>query len=178
MVGRPRKKGKREPNGRIARTYVNPRKQVASQPHRMSVPKNFREREEAESEFGRLMLNRRITPAQYEAGRRYRALVSRFRAIYGLPSPDPRALDLMHTMGGYGGETPQAVVDVVRKEYDAAFCASGTAGNAAQRAVNTHAVFDKPVPDTYALNLLISGLRKLVGHFGIDPNLRISACRK
>src|SRR5687768_5485993 len=52
MVGRPRKIGKRERNGRIARTYENPKAQVANQPHRRGVVVQLRECEEAGTEFG------------------------------------------------------------------------------------------------------------------------------
>jgi hypothetical protein len=95
-VGRKRKQGKREPNGRAQRVYENPKAQVAQQPHRVLVMAEYREWPEAESRFGRLMLNKHITPAQYEAGVCYRLDVTAYRnVILGAPSPDPAACDLL-----------------------------------------------------------------------------------
>src|SRR5690242_9592721 len=102
-MGRPRKKGKREPNGRPQRAYLNPKAQVANQPHRMAAPEKYREWPEAATEFGRLMLSGKITPAQYEAGSRYSMLAGLYRLYYGIPSPNPRALDLLRSLGGYDG---------------------------------------------------------------------------
>jgi hypothetical protein len=177
MVGRTRKKGRREPNGRIARTYVNPKAQVAEQPHRMTVHSQYREWPEAETHFGRLMLNRKITPAQYEAGSRYSILAGLYRLYYGIPSPNPRAIDLLRSMGGYEGMAPD-MPKALKRDYDDAFCACGNAGNRAQRAVNAHAVFDRVVPDMETLTLLICGLDKLVVHFGLDAKMQITASRK
>ena len=52
MVGRPRKSGRRQPNGQLARGYVNPKAQVCAQPHRVVVMAKYRDRPEAESNFG------------------------------------------------------------------------------------------------------------------------------
>lgn len=172
-MGRPRKVGKREKNGRLKRAYVNPLKQVASQPHRREAPGRFREFPEAESEFGRLMLNGMITPAQYEAGRSYALLVGLYRAVYGIPSPDPRAIDLLSSMGHGAGDTPPEVAVNVRRRYDDAFIACGEAGEAARKAVNAHAVFERKLHCRHSLTLLRRGLDFLVCHFRINPKLRL-----
>lgn len=176
MVGRPRKIGKREKNGRVQRVHINPKDQVAAQPHRMGVILKFRDRPEAESEFGRLMLNGKITVSQYEAGKRYADLASRYRVVLDIPPLHPTAMDFERT-GGRGGELPAHVARSIRREYDDAFCACGDAGNKAQRAVRDFAVFERVCPDRYSLTLLISGLDRLVKHFGLDPRLQISVSK-
>jgi len=177
MVGRPRKIGKRERNGRIARVYENPKAQVAAQPHRLDVLSKYREWPEAESEFGRLMLNDKITPAQYEAGLLYARLAARYRAILGLPPIHPVGMDLLRS-GGMSGEAPDGLARLVRRQYDKAFEACMEAGHRAQRAVKDHAIFERKISDFGTLDLLKAGLDRLVVHFGIDPKLQISSSRQ
>jgi hypothetical protein len=135
MVGRPRKIGKRQPNGQLARTYINPKAQVASQPHRLEVPKRYRERVEAESAFGRLMLRETITPAQYEAGMLFAGLSAAFCAVYDIPSPHPHALDLTRVGVSQGREMPSHVAESIKLRYRRAFEVCVEAG-------------DKPFEDT------------------------------
>lgn len=178
MVGRPRKIGRREPNGRLARTYVNPKRQVAEQPHRLAVASEYREWPEAESEFGRLMLKRQITPAQYEAGKAYAELAAQYRAALQAPPIHPIGLDLSRVGKGSSGGMPDDTARTIKRRYDGAFEACGKAGNKAQRAVKDHAVFEKRVPDDDMLKLLIRGLNELVAFFHIDERLQISHRQK
>lgn len=176
-MGRPRKKGRREPNGQLQRTYANPKVQVARQPHRMMVSAHFREWPEASTEFGRLMLNGKITAAQHEAGSRYAMLAGLYRLYYGIPSPNPRALDLLQASGGYEGMAPD-MPQRLKRDYDDAFEACGAAGQRAQKAVREYAVLDRQLIHSDELKLLILGLDKLVMHFGLDPKMQISLREK
>lgn len=178
MVGRPRKTGKRERNGRVARTYVNPKAQVAAQPHRRGVAREYREYPEAESNFGRMMLRGNITPAQYEAGMRYAGLVAAFCAVYDAPSPYPHSIDLMRVGVSRGDEIPPHIAQAIKDRYNAAFEACESAGRKAQRAVKEYAVRDQLVDGFDVLDLLKMGLDALVNHFGIDPALQISQRQK
>lgn len=176
-AGRKRKIGiNRENNGQVQRVYVNPRQQAAEQPHRVVVPVQFREFPEAESEFGRLMLMKLITPAQHEAGKQYAGLVSQYRRVYDIPAPDPQAMDISRVRGSQGLEMPIHVARAVRERYDRAYSAIGDArgGQKAQKAVAHYAVHDRRVDGRDILQLLISGLDQLVSHFGIDRNLQIT----
>lgn len=176
-AGRKRKIGvQREKNGQVQRVYVNPRQQAAEQPHRVVVPVQFREFPEAESEFGRLMLMKKITPAQHEAGKIYSGLVSQYRHVYDIPAPSPQAMDLTRVRGSQGREMPIHVARAVRERYDRAYSAIGNAkgGQKAQKAVAHHAVHDRVVADDVSLDLLIGGLNQLVSHFGIDSRLQIT----
>lgn len=175
MVGRRRKSGRRQPNGQPARVYVNPKAQVAAQPHRMGVVTKFRDRQEAESPFGRLMLNGIITPAMYEAGRAYAALAGQYRGVMGIPSPDPRAIDLGSYGRSVGGDIPSDVARSIKDRYNAAF--ESLPGNAIQRAVAEHAVREKPVGDSVSREMLKIGLSTLVRFFGLDENLQINDSR-
>jgi hypothetical protein len=173
MVGRPRKIGKRERNGRIARTYENPKAQVAAQPHRQSVPKQFREWPEAESEFGRLLLRGGVTRSQYDAGIRFAELSVALCAVYDVPSPYPHAMDLTRVRGAMGPGMPSEQARKIKDAYMAAFDASMEAGRVAHRAVKDHVVLDKPVGDLDSLTALSRGLSRLVDHFGLDARLQI-----
>lgn len=166
----------REPNGRRQRAYVNPKKQVASQPHRMTAPKEFREDERAETVFGRIMLNGHISPAQYEAGIAWAIQVNRFKRLLNSPSPNPRSVDPSRTSGGSDNELPGHVVEAIKKAYHAAFEALAAAGNRPQRTVNSIAVYDR-FYEHGGIDQLKLGLDKLVDHFGIDPRLQISHVR-
>jgi hypothetical protein len=167
MVGRPRKMGRRQPNGQLARGYINPKAQVAAQPHRASVLKQYREHPEAESAFGRLMLNGAITPAQHAAGRRFAELVARFRAVKGYPPINPVAMDLLRSSGGVGTDAPPHVIRAAYEAYDKAYCALET--HKIQRAVTHHAVYEHKVEGEEAGRLLRLGLDKLIVHFHINP---------
>lgn len=178
MVGRPRKAGRRKPSGRLAQTYVNPKAQAASQPHRRGVVRRFREWPEAGSEFGRSMIRGAITPAQYAAGMRYAELVVAFCAVYDVPSPHPHSIDLTRVGASQGREMPPDVAEKIKADYNAAFVACRGAGNRAQRIVKDCAVLDRRIGDFASLALLRSGLDALVHHFGIDSGLQISSRAK
>jgi hypothetical protein len=178
MVGRPRKIGKRERNGRIARVYENPKAQVAAQPHRLDVLSKYREWPEAESEFGRLMLNGRITPAQYQAGRLYAGLADSYRAVWDMPRIHPAGIDLTRVGVSQGREMASDHARSVKRRYELAFEACMEAGHRAQRAVKDHAIFERKISDFGTIDQLKAGLDKLVVHFGIDPKLQISSSRQ
>jgi len=173
MVGRTRKIGKRERNGRIARAYENPKVQVASQPHRQSVAHRFREYPEAGSEFGRLLLRGGITRAQYDAGIRFTELCVAMCAVYDVPSPHPHAMDLTRVRGSVSQGMPSERAKAIIGAYNTAFEACMDVGRPALRAVKEHVVLDKPVGDFDTLNALVRGLAKLVDHFGLDARLQI-----
>jgi hypothetical protein len=171
MVGRSRKTGRRQPNGQLARAYVNPRAQVAAQPHRASVPRKLRETAEAESEFGRLLLRGQITPAQFEAGRRYAELCATWRAVKGYPPIHPAAMNLLRTGKGIGADVPDHVVRAISDRHNNAFCACEP--HKVQRALSHHVVFERKIDEFGVLDLVKIGLDKLVDHFCIDPKLKL-----
>jgi hypothetical protein len=173
MVGRKRKLGKRTASGRVVKPYENPKRQVMEQPHRRDLPAQFRDRPEPESPFGQLMCLGIITPAQHEAGKRYRDISFAYRAVVsGAPYPHPQAISLL-SVHGRGGEPSRETIQAIKGVYDAAFEALSEAGNRPQRAVKDHAVFERPCTDEYSHALLRRGLDRLVEHYGIDPGLKI-----
>jgi hypothetical protein len=175
MVGRPRKIGKRERNGRIQRTYENPKAQVASQPHRVVVPVRFRELPEAGSEFGRLMLNGWITPAQHEAGKQYAELAARYRSAIQAPSPNPSGIQLGAAGFGKSAGMRDDTARSIKRAYDSAFESCGPVR--LQKLIAHHVIHDRRIGDFADRDLLKTGLDKLVVHFGIDPRLQISHVR-
>ena len=175
MVGRPRKTGRRQPNGQLARAYINPKAQVAAQPHRVVVPIRFRELPEAESEFGRLLLNGKITRAQYQAGKMYAELAARYRAAILAPSQSPAGIDLGRVGCGRSEGMPDGTARTIKRAYDSAFESCGPVR--LQKLIAHHVIHDRPVGSFDDRNLLIEGLNKLVKHFGIDERLQISESR-
>ena|SRR5687768_5710951 len=177
MVGRPRKIGKREKNGRIARTYENPKAQVANQPHRRGVVVQLRECEEAGTEFGRLMLRGGITPAHLEAGIAFISLCEAVRAVYDAASPNTPAMDLNRCAGFPGPGMTSEQGKAIKDRYMRAFDCAGEAGCKAQRTLAPHVIRDVAVTDFETLNYLKAALDRLVKFFGIDPNLRVAGRR-
>lgn len=174
MVGRPRKIGRRERNGRIARSYENPKAQVASQPHRRGVVVKFRDWPEAETEFGRLMLRGGITPAHHEAGIAFILLCESVRAVYDAASPYPRAIDINRCTGFPGPGMTSAEGQAIKDRYCRAFECASDAGSRAQRTLAPHVIRDEPVTDFETLDRLKAALDRLVKFFGIDPELRLA----
>lgn len=174
-AGRKRKIGvTRESSGKVARTYVNPKQQVADQPHRVVVLEHYRMTQEAGSEFGRLMLRKAITPAQHEAGTMYAELAAQYRSALQCPPINPAAIDLSRVGKGHSGGIPDETATAIGVRYDRAFVACGDAGRRAQIAVKDFAILDKPVTDQLSLDILICGLNALVKHFGVDSRLQIT----
>ena len=176
-AGRKRKITLREPSGKVQRVYENPRVVVAMQPHRIVVPAKFRETQEAGSEFGRLMLNNHITPAQYEAGKLYADVVVSYRASILAQPYDPSAIDLSRVGKGKGDGMPDRRALALYRRYSHAYEDLNKVGRRALMAVNHYAVQELPIPNdatTLRLEQLKCGLNALVAHFGIDRNLQIT----
>jgi hypothetical protein len=88
MVGRKRKQGKRERNGRIQREKSeDPRIISLTQPHRQGVPADKRHDQRAENPFGRLNLINAVPDIEYDAGIKYRDDYLRYRVTIDSPKP-------------------------------------------------------------------------------------------
>ena len=167
MVGRKRRSGNREKNGRIQREKgTDPKLVAASQPHRKGIPEGVQHDPRGETNFGRLVLFRRITELHYDAGTQYANIVRRYRSIIEAPCPDPQSLSGI-PVAGIGGERWLAneIAEAWEKEYNDAFeHLEAHAGNRGARAVNHWAVYDRndmPIP------YLICGLDVLIKYFGL-----------
>ncbi len=171
MVGRPRKSGKREPNGRLQRAYVNPRAQVASQPHRNGIPERFREWAEAGTHFGRLMLTGHLTPAQFAAGEQYAERYKEFQKAINAPGHDPKAMDYNPRIAGKSDGIPDEAARRAQRRFTEAYNAIEMVPW--QIAVMRHAVHDQPVATESDRKSLSCGLAKLVDFLGIDERLQI-----
>jgi len=176
MVGRPRKIGPRGKSGRLLQTYVNPRAQVASQPHRKGVLDYLRELPEASTNLGRMMLNHVLTPAQHAAGERYCELYKAFLRAIHCSSPDPSAMDYTPRIAGKGAGIPDSAARKATREYTDAFNAIQIVRW--QIVVMHHAVHDQPIADFADREALACGLDRLVKHFGIDAGLQITTNAK
>lgn len=141
--------------------------------------KKYQDWPEAESEFGRLMLAGKISPAEYEAGRQYAAIAALARRVYSTPLLHPAGIDLSRVSGGgYDGDMPREQAQAIKDRHNAAYEACAAVGTRAARVVKDHAILEQPVKGDYALGLLRCGLSALVKHFRIDKRLQIASRAK
>jgi len=93
MVGRKRKRGYREPNGRVQREPAISKLDLARQLiHRAGLSDDNVVDPRAESQFGRFVLNKVISTEQYDAGVRWRNIVVAYRASIDCPSASPKSV--------------------------------------------------------------------------------------
>lgn len=167
MTGRKRSTGHRELNGRLQRRPdrdVDPNVVAATMPHRLGVPEQYRGDWRAESVFGRLLLNGKITAQQYGAGIRYRDIVIRYRAIMSVPSHSPPSMSgiILGKFGGGKGLSDEEIADR-RDAYNAAYeYLEEWAGNRGCRAVAHVAIYER---EHFDLRVLQCGLNVLIAHF-------------
>ena len=164
MVGRKRKIGRREPNGRVQRVKaIDPKAVAKRQPHRRGVPAALAHDPKAECMMGRLCLNGLISETQYEAGVKYRTAVLRYRSAIEAPRASETSMAGV-IAGPSGGGTPisERRQIEIRNDYMRAFEAIEEAG--AARDVAHCAVFDRP---PFALDKVQRGLDALAVHYGM-----------
>ena len=143
MVGRRRKKGPREPNGRVQRTKaIDPKTVAKRQPHRRGVPAALAHDPKAECIMGRLCLNGFISETQYEAGVKYRTAVLRYRSAIEAPRASEASMaGVIAGPSGGGSPISERRQIEIRNGYMRAFDAIEQAG--AARDVAHCAVFDR-----------------------------------
>jgi len=164
MVGRKRKKGPREPNGRVQRVKtIDPKAVAKRQPHRRGVPAALAHDPKAECIMGRLCLNGFLSEMQYQAGVKYRTVVMRYRLAIEAPRASAASMAgaLAGPSGGGSAISERRQVEI-RNAYMRAFEAIERGG--AARDVAHCAVFDRP---PFALDKVQRGLDVLAVHFGL-----------
>jgi hypothetical protein len=176
VVGRKRKQVKRQPDGRThpdSRTDrgIDPKVIASRQPHRQGIPLEVVHDPAAESNFGKLFLQRHISQVQYQAGLDWRRIVQKYRSVICAPKPDAVSMSgvIVGPWGGSGEIDPKKAEEW-RKEYNEAFEAlESGAGNRGTRAVNHWAIYDR---GDYALAYLVVGLNALAAHFRLTKGRR------
>jgi hypothetical protein len=166
VVGRKRKQGvRRQPDGTPSNPKgVDPKVIASRQPHRQGIPLEVVHDPAAESNFGKLFLQKHISQVQYQAGLDWRRIVQNYRALICAPKPDAVSMAgvIVGPWGGSGEIDPEKAAEW-RREYNAAFEAlESGAGNRGTRAVNHWAIYDR---GDYALAYLTCGLNVLAAHF-------------
>jgi hypothetical protein len=164
MVGRKRKKGPREQNGRVQRVKaIDPKAVARRQPHRRGVPVALAHDPKAECVMGRLCLNGLISETQYEAGVKYRTAVMRYRSAIEAPRASEASMAgaLAGPPGGGAPISDERQIQV-RNSYMRAFEAVEQAG--AARDVAHCAVFDR---EPFVLEKVQRGLDALAVHYGL-----------
>lgn len=166
---RPRKKGRRHPNGQLCRLPDDPRAVALAQPHRRFLPPSQKLDQKAESPLGGLNLVGLLSDEAYEAGRRYAAIVARYRAV--IDAPKPHASSVTDEAPGPAPELDRAEARRRKAEYDRAFAAVSEAGQRAARAVARVAVHGEACPGG-GLKDLERGLAALARHFAGERRVR------
>lgn len=169
VVGRKRKPGKRWKNGNlITARSLDPKVIAAAMPHRQDVPADVRHDPKALTAFGRLNLKGTITDAQYDAGVRWRDVVSLYQSSIDAPRKDAPSLSgalLGITGGSYmTDDEARRRRDRYMETYEAL---EDGAGHIAARAVSRWCVYDEDDRPTVDL---IRGLNVLAEHFGLTRN--------
>jgi hypothetical protein len=164
MVGRKRKKGPREPNGRVQRVKaIDPKAVAKSQPHRRGVPAALAHDPKAECMMGRLCLNGDISQTQYEAGVKYRTAVMRYRSVIEAPRASEASMAGVLAGPTSGGAPISERRQIeLRNGYMRAFEAIEQVG--AARDVAHCAVFDR---GPFVLDKVQRGLDALAVHYGL-----------
>jgi hypothetical protein len=164
MVGRKRKKGPREPNGRVQRIKtIDPKAVAKRQPHRRGVPAALAHDPKAECMMGRLCLNGVLSETQYEAGVKYRTAVMRYRSAIEAPRATEASMAgvLAGPTGGGSAISERRQIEL-RNSYMRAFEVVEQAG--AARDVAHCAVFDR---GPFAVDKVQRGLDALAVHYGL-----------
>ncbi len=165
MVGRKRKRGYREPNGRPQREPSISKLDLARHlRHRDGLSDENVVDPRAESQFGRFVLNKLITPEQYDAGIRWRSIVMAYRASIDCPSASPKSV-AGAVVGGGGGGSVYSDDEALRRKcvYDEAHDAvMESAGMACMRTLNDATVHERHV-EPWRLVQLRMALNVLVG---------------
>jgi hypothetical protein len=169
MVGRKRKPGKREKNGRAVRTPPrDDRAHAALWPSRSHLKAKDRLSEKASTPLGGLNLHKIITDEEYEAGRRFAGIVMRYRAVIEAPNPSPGGMDRAGM-----GHMEQDEAERRKADYDAVYergfdrIESRAMRWAARKWVKDVAVYDQSCPAGVAMEALKLGLSSLAAHFGL-----------
>jgi hypothetical protein len=181
MVGRKRKQGKRERNGRIQREKSEDPKIVAfTQPHRQGVPADKRHDQRAENPFGRLNLINAVPDIEYDAGIKFRDDCQRYRTTLkytwdekseswvtalGAPNPFPGAIAFDGLSRGGGKRLDGSEIGRRRNDYMRAF--EAITGYGPRLVIKSVVIFEKELQPGDLPDLRIA-LQGLVKHYGLS----------
>jgi hypothetical protein len=166
MVGRKRKQGKRERNGRIQRERaIDPKVISLGQPHRQSVPAEKRHDQRAENPFGRLNLINAVSDVEYDAGIKYRDDYLRYRVTIDSPNPNPAAISLDRI--AYGGRLPLSEEEAARRRNTYMRAFEAVTGYGPRLVIKSVVFYEKELQPGDLPDLRIA-LQGLVKHYGLQ----------
>jgi hypothetical protein len=161
---------KREPNGRHSRSPLD----RIVDAHSPTEIKRLRDAAlsglrapEWGSELGRLLLHGKLTPTQYEAGRRFAVLVREYHSTLGAPDYPKASLNQNARSGHAEGPTEAVRHQQVILAYDEVINALGGYGGRSFLVVKLVCDGDASVSTADALRKLTYGLDTLAAHWGI-----------
>jgi hypothetical protein len=124
------------------------------------------------SELGQLRLGGIVSDREVAAGLRYAEIVANHHRLKGIPSPQTRGVEFQGGMGlSLISDPDPEVIERATKQYAAARAVLARFGSAVISAVETIAVFDRPIVST-SQPALSSGLSALALHFGLTNRAR------
>src|SRR5688572_18029376 len=113
-AGRPRKDGERYPSGGIKRSETREETMsvaiTARMRHHHIESVIFKGRDLSGFTLGRMHIDKKITEPELEAGLWYAEHMERYYRAVGIPSPNPRAQDLL-AVRGHDGDPSQTTQD-------------------------------------------------------------------
>jgi hypothetical protein len=165
-VGRKRKPGKREPNGRLLRALAD-RTSVAGTVKDLAIIARERLDPALSSPLGRLLRLGEIRASEYDAGQKYRALRAACDRALGLPGRHPTGIDLNAARGLAMLSEPDPANDkAIISTFHSAEDAIGRGSK--QLSVLQSVCLHDDAPVTYEQKLALrEALSKLVKHWGI-----------
>lgn len=162
--GRKRKSGRRTASGALARAQVDYRAMASEWPHRKALPAAVRSSELAESEIGRLCLQKRISRQMCDAGRHFSSIVEAHRSVISAPRAS-NGTGLGAQCNPLKCKPADCECRKRTQRYRNATHALQLAGQAVYNVTYRVAVSDEHCQD-YELDYLKIGLGKLARHLG------------
>ena len=176
QIGRKRKSGPREPNGRLERERaIDPKAIAQLMPHRRLVPADAAHDPKAESLLGRLQLNGWLSVAQWQAGESYWEIVNRYRAVIDAPRGEVSMNGVI--VGPWGGGMTITDDEAKRRKdnFNAAFEAMHSAAGHRGAVAVSHCLHGK---NDFALRYLKCGLDALAEHLGLTNRRKAGLSQK
>lgn len=165
--GRPRQSGARYPSGKLVpedATLVAKYRRIRENASHLGDPA-------LGSPLGAVWYWRKITDAEYEAGKKYAALRRAYLEAMSLPQETVRAQVLMDTRAYEPGDTPEREEErqAIRRRFERVHAALQASGKLSVAMVLEVACHDQPIGNAARMEWLRNGLRHLVAHFRLAP---------
>jgi hypothetical protein len=174
-AGRPRKNGERYPSGDIKRSETEKETKSVAIAAAMRIHKIETDGKDGLHAYtlGRMFLDQKITRHELEAGNWYSEQMERYYRATGIPSPNPRAQDLL-AVRGHDGDPSKTIQERATRATNMMMRLEGIllkAGAGVKQTVRNVCIEDNEalrLMPPAQLRLLKSGLQALMFAKGVD----------